>query len=126
VTYPLWVGQLLSTPTQAVTLLFPWQLRVVPSQQFAVALQRAFSRPPGPFAAGSGATGAFKGAAREARKARSAALGAGATWGRSAAIAGGKKKPKAARNRESPRSIFLITISFLSSSCGKPPRNGEI
>ena len=47
VTLPFWrTAQLLSVAEQLVVLLFPWQLMVLPSLQVAVALQRAFSRPP--------------------------------------------------------------------------------
>jgi hypothetical protein len=58
------VLQLLSVAVQLVVLLLPEQLTVLPSQQFAVALQRAFLPMAGRLAASTGA-----GAAREARKA---------------------------------------------------------
>jgi hypothetical protein len=79
---------------------------VVPSPQLAVALQRAFSPSAGRLAAGTGA-GVPVRAAREAMKALSAPLSAGA------AMAGDTRKLRAARARESPRTIFFMTISFL-------------
>jgi hypothetical protein len=92
---------LLSAAEQLVVLLFPEQLTVLPSQQFDEALQSAFSLRAGRLAAGTGA-----GAEREAMKAWSAALSG-------AAMAGDTRKAKAARVRESPRTIFFMTISFL-------------
>ncbi|MBW8877802.1 MAG: hypothetical protein JF614_22775 [Acidobacteria bacterium] len=60
--------QLLSVAVQLVVLLLPEQLTVLPSQQFAVALQRAFGPTVGRLAAGTGA-GVPAAAAREARNA---------------------------------------------------------
>jgi len=103
VTDPRWPApQLLSVAEQLVVLLLPEQLTVLPSQQFAEAVQSAFSPRAGRLAAGTGATGL----AREAMKAWSAALSG-------AARAGDARKPRAARARENPRTTFFTTISFL-------------
>jgi len=64
VTDPRREGQLLSAAEQLVTLLLPLQLTVLPSQQFAVALQRDFGPICGRLAAGTAA-----GVASEARNA---------------------------------------------------------
>jgi hypothetical protein len=48
-------------------------------------------------------------------KARSAALSAGAASGESAAIAGERKKPRAARARKSPRANFFM-LNLLSET----------
>lgn len=52
VTEPRWLMQLLFV---AVQVVFPWQLKVVPFWQIAVALQSAFSPTDGGFAASVGA-----------------------------------------------------------------------
>ena len=103
VTDPRWpTEQFWSVAEQLVVLLLPLQLMVPPDPQFAEAVQRAFSPIAGCFAAGVGATGL----AREARNARSAALGPGA------AIAGDAIQPRAARSKN-PRAAFFI-IDLLS------------
>jgi len=116
-------------PSTAEQLLLPWQLTVPPNAQLASAVHRDFCPPlpvGGRLAAGTGEA-APRATAREAKKARSAALIAGAARGESAALAGEMRKASAAQTRKSPREDFFMVISFPNEAHprGKPPRNPE-
>ena len=104
-------GQLWSAAEQLEILVLLLQLTMVPSPQFAVAVQRDFPTIAGCFAADTGA-----GPARLARK----TLSGGAPCDTLAAVAGGARKIRQARIIETPRTIFFMTISFLESKLCSP------
>src|SRR6478672_5671769 len=95
-------------PSTAEQLLLPWQSTVPPKAQLAVAVHRDFPPRAGCLAAGTGA-----GLAREARNVPNVGAPCG---GPAAARAGGVRKQRVARDREKPKTIFFMTISFLERS----------
>lgn len=100
-------GQLWSAAEQLEMLVLLLQLTVVPSPQFAVAVQRDFPTIAGCFAAETGA-----GPTRLDRK----ALSVGAPCDTLAAVAGGTRKIRQAKIIETPRATFFMTVSFLNEA----------
>jgi hypothetical protein len=108
------------SPSAVEQLLEPSQETVPPNLQFAVAVHWDFSWPAaGFFAAGTGA-----GLAREERKALSVGT---SRDGPAAATGGDMRKPRAARARETTKTVLFMTnlLSRMKLLSRKPPRSAE-